>query len=676
VVLLGLALTAAWTGSLGAAWGPLRFSLRRPLLAAEQALALLLLREALVRTPGRGVRARLTVLFAALLAALVLDSGPVVVGDGAEYLAMTRNLAHGRPPALTPEELAEAARPLPSQVDDFRFVTPELQGRGGRQGFYHSWAYSLLAAPLWRLAEALGLPLLLAFSATNALVVLFAFAVVTGRLGPRVALLVLGGAGLWWLDKPHTELVLLAVLCAALALLPTRPAPALLLEGLAGLQNPALAVALAASVLWLARQGRLREGRVRLGLAGAVGLLAAGPLYSLWLMGVPSPLSTTVVTHWPSLAEILAVLVDPNLGLAFAWPAWAAATTVAAALCLADAETRRRHRDAILLLGATALVLLLGVTQPANLNNGGTRSVSRYALWLVPVAIPVLGWYERRFRRAHGLLLALAGWSLWTGLGEYHPRRSERYVDPTPAAERLWRRWPGANNPLPEVFAERSAHYEGEGLVPTATPGCTKALLVGDGTPIGVWPLWCRPAPLPAACAAPGTFCYANRRPDGGYAFARAPRQPSFDGQRFQAWGWGGNPREELVRFLAGLPWSSIRPADPRLRDALFADSRHLGRVRGQISPDVLLVWMLRPRRGAWVSPLPGVGQTAVLIDPLVPEVLQVVPLDPVAPRPIAIPFNWPLLLAVVPDRLVPPGLRPPVDGTGRTVPSEDRAAS
>ena len=664
-VLFCLALAAAWTGGLGAGWGPFRFSLGRPLLAVEQALALLLLREAATGCPRALDRLRLLLLYAALLGALVLDSRPAVVGDGQEYVAMAHNLAHGRPPSLSPEELDEAEKLLPPQVEGYRLVAHELRGQDGRQDFYHPWAYSLLAAPFLRVAEWLQLPVLSAFSALNALLLILALAVVARRSGPRTALVVLGGAVLWWVDKAHTEVMTVALLSVALALLPVRPALSLVLQGLVGLQNATLGIVLVASASWLLGRGRLRERSTRLGLVGGAVLVMVGPLYSLWHLGDLSPLSWTVLPHWPSLPELLAVLLDTNIGLVFAWPAWFVATAVATTFCLADASTRREHRDTILLVAGAVLVILFAATQPANLNHGGTRGVSRYALWLVPAAVPALARLERSRRWGRVALLALAGASLLTGLTDYHPRTEQRYVTPTPVAEWVWRRWPGVVNPLPEVFAERTAHFEGPGVVPTATPGCAKALLVGDGTPIGAWPLWCRPIPIPAACSTPGRYCYANRRSDGGTTFAPAPRQPAFDGRSPEAWAWGGQPSEALVRFLSELPWPSMRMADPRKKAALFAAKHGLGPARGQISEEVLLVWIERPRRGAWVSLHPGPDLEAILVDPQSATILGVTALDPTSPTTITIPYVSPLLLAVVPERMVPPGLEPTLPAAG-----------
>jgi len=466
----------------------------------------------------------------------------------------------------------------------------------------------------------------------------------------------LGGAILWWVDKAHSEVFILALLVVAITLLPTRPGVSLAIQGLVGLQNPLFGVTVLPSVLWLRGRGRLRESGTRAGLAIAPLLLSLGPAYYLWRVGHPSPLSWTILRHWPGLAELSAVLVDPNLGLLFGWPSLFLAVVVAA-IGVASRKTLEAHGDTVILLAGTAAVILVAVTQPGNLNHGATRGVSRYALWLVPLAVPLLVHFDRSARWARGVLLALAAGSLVTGFAEYNPRMGERYVSPTPVAEWLWRHWPGATNPLPEVFAERTAHFEGPGVVPVATVGCEKALLVGDGTPMGAWPLWCRPSDVPQACSVAGAYCYANTIATG-YSFVAAPRQPAFDGRSPGAFWWRGSPSDELVRLLARIPWDALLPADPRKPDALFAGRRGVGRLRARINRDLLLVWIERPREGATISLYPGPNRRAVLIDPRRAVLLQQVALDPVLPTSLSIPNVSPLLLMAVPASVVAPELK------------------
>ena len=645
--LLACAALAWWWGGFDLRLGPFHASLANPLRAATQGAGVLLVREGLAGSSALRSRLRFLGLLAALIVGLTLESSPRVVGDGAEFVAMAWNLSMGRLPALTGEELRQAEELLPRRADGYGLSRPELRSADGRQEFYHFWAYSLLVAPLVRVAVGFDLPVLPAFTILNGLLLLMAAFVLLAQAGPRVTLLIFGGAILWWVDKAHSEVFILALLMIAITLLPTRPGVSLTVQGLAGLQNPLLGVTVLSSAIWLRRRGRLGETGARVGLGIALVLLSGGPAYFLWRIGHPSPLSWTILLHWPGLAELVAVLIDTNLGLLFAWPSFFLAVVVAA-IGASSSRTLETHKDTVILLGVTAAVILIAVTQPANLNHGGTRGVSRYALWLVPLAVPLLVHFDRTARRARGVLLALAAGSLVTAFAEYNPRMGERYLDPTPVAQWFWRRWPGATNPLPEVFAERTAHFEGPGTVPAATAGCEKALLVGDGTPKGAWPLWCRPIDVPPACSVVGAYCYANATATG-YSFAAAPRQPAFHGRTPVAFWWSGSPTSELVRLLAGIPWNALLPADPRNPGALFAARRGVGRVRARINRDLLLFWIERPRQGATVSLYPAPNRRAILIDPRRAVLLQHVALHPSLPTSLSIPDVSPLLLMIVP---------------------------
>ena len=146
--LIACAALAWWRGGIHLALGPIDISVSNPLRPVTQALAFLLLREALGASAGLQDRLRFLGLFAALLACLAGDSRPRIVGDGHEYVVMAWNLSMGRPPALSEEDLGQAeSRLLPPRIDGYHLVAPELRGADGLQDFYHFWAYSLFAAP-------------------------------------------------------------------------------------------------------------------------------------------------------------------------------------------------------------------------------------------------------------------------------------------------------------------------------------------------------------------------------------------------------------------------------------------------------------------------------------------------------------------------------------------------
>jgi len=186
---------------------------------------------------------------------------------------------------------------------------------------------------------------------------------------------------------------------------------------------------------------------------------------------------------------------------------------------LARHELVRLRDPFVATTALAALALLYVVSQPLDQNHGGSPDLSRYALWLMPLAVPVLAQAAtsaRRPTRLAGAVLVViaAGWTLVA----FRPSRPERFLEPTPLAGWLWTRHPMWSNPRAESFAERLSGRR-PAVIPTATARCEKVLLhEGD------WPVHCLPlGQPPEICREPGRFCYANRTATGaGYLFVDA----------------------------------------------------------------------------------------------------------------------------------------------------------
>ena len=102
----------------------------------------------------------------------------------------------------------------------------------------------------------------------------------------------------------------------------------------------------------------------------------------------------------------------------------------------------------------------------------------------------------------------------------FHPSIGQNGREPTWAADYLWTRHPGWNNPLPEVFTETYLKTEAP-TAPTFTPGCEKILAGGRGAS-SAWPVPCFPADTPIRCRGVGVWCYANRE-GAGACLCRRP---------------------------------------------------------------------------------------------------------------------------------------------------------
>ena len=174
-----------------------------------------------------------------------------------------------------------------------------------------------------------------------------------------------------------------------------------------------------------------------------------------------------------------------------------------------------RRRDIAAAALATA-ALLVTFAQTLNVNSGGTPGPSRYAIWLVPLALPLLSAACEKIQARNAvtvLAVASAAWCMW----EYSPDQPEGHLKPTWLAEVLWHHAPAWHNGLPEIFAERTSGFE-PGTLPSSA-GCAKILFAGD-----LWPHDCPRAAIPPQCQQPDMLCYANRKAGDGYAFVAVPR--------------------------------------------------------------------------------------------------------------------------------------------------------
>ncbi|HEX9698183.1 MAG TPA: hypothetical protein VGD06_01880, partial [Acidobacteriota bacterium] len=360
------------------------------------------------------------------------------------------------------------------------------------------------------------------------------------------------------------------------------------------------------------RRSATPTSHVRL-LAGAgIALLIASihPVWYLWRLGVPTPF-----VFWgrppavPTLREWGAVLWDLNIGALFNAPLLVAAVLLAAivrvrspapapsrtatatkaatpsegaASAAAPGTTKvtaaaeppgsaadRLTQTAIGTAGGALLLLPVAFAQTVNVNHGGTPGMSRYALWLIPLSIPVLA----RFRaartpwapRAMTVLVVLS--VIWS-LVYFHPARPESYTEPTSVAMLVWTRAPRLSAPLPEIFSERTRGRE-PGELPATTPGCEKILLLA-----GAWPAPCGPAPAPEGCSRPGALCYADRRssPPGSYRFRPLDGGPQAGYER-RSETWPEAYVPAISAALERLRWwemerTSLADPDPIVRAA------------------------------------------------------------------------------------------------------------
>jgi hypothetical protein len=562
----------------------------------------------------------------ALALALIAGSRPGVVGDGGEYLAQALNFARFEGPSFGLRSAAAIERQVKAiepTLDHWNMPSAMVVGADGRRDFLHFWFYALLTTPALSMALASGISPLAAFTATNLAFFGLALWVALPRIGAPGSLLLMGGPIIWWIDKPHTEVFTVSLLLIALLLQRERPWWALVAAGMAATQNPPIAVLvplIGAAALW-GRPRLLQDRRFLAGAAVGVLLAVLHPAYTYARYGTPSLLLRATTPGAPSATEALAVVLDPTLGLLGNFP------ILFCVAALAFVAIARRNWRALIAPEAivallSAAVFLYSFGRTANFHHGATPSLSRYALWLVPLIAPALV-----YLRQHGplwwrpLLAGAATISAAVCLFAFHPAVPQNSREPTWAAMWLWTRHPGWHDPLPEVFAETLSRQEAL-VTPIATANCEKILLAipPDGGDV-LWPYPCYPVALGGSCSIPGALCYANRH-EHGYDFASAPgRQrgrltvnPSSwsaseaaDVRRlYEAWGWGGEPPRpsELADLRQYVDVSVI---------TLGAAERFLMILQDFGDAPVLRFRFSRPMTGRLVDP--GAGATVAVVD-------------------------------------------------------------
>jgi hypothetical protein len=455
--------------------------------------------------------------YGAILLLLVALSSPRRTGDGNDYVALAHHLSKLRAPTFA-EDLHDI-RPYFEHWDTGYETVPPFflisgnRGDDGRYDLQHFWFYPALVAPVLVVTDAVHLHPNYAFAAVNVLLLLVAAAIVAQRLGLTLTALLFLGPVVWWVDKAQTEAFTFSMLAIAMASLRNRPGVALACLGAGATQNPPLAILLAVAILAVAitQRGWWRDRGILAGaaLGGALALLH--PVYYELRIGRASSLHG-VVQHVPTLPELRFALFDLNFGLAPGAPVFALAVIITLVLLL------RRPRQLVSWDLAVALaavpIFLYAFSQSPALAAGGTPSMTRYALWLMPLAIPLFA----RLRETGSvperwLLVAAAATVAWTAV-TFLPSRSEQDIfQPTRLASWVWRHHPGAENPLAEVFYQKVGHTPGSPQ-PAALPNCAKVLVV-----YGEWAR-CPVGPVPPRCRAKP--CYANRDGDH-YEFVAAP---------------------------------------------------------------------------------------------------------------------------------------------------------
>lgn len=559
---------------------------------------------------------------------LVAGSPPRIVGDGGEYLAQAINFSHLRGPALRPADIPD----IQARIAAFDPVLAEwdindatVAGRDRRRDFLHFWFYALLATPALWVVTAVGAAPTFAFAILNLVLLGLALRVALPRLGTAASVLLFASPIIWWIDKAHTEVFTFSLLVIAFALMRERPWWALIAAGAAATQNPPIGIVFGLVFLWVAARGQTfwRDRRVIAGVAVGGVLALLHPAYTYARFGTPSLLLRARRPGLPTLAEMSALVLDPTIGLIGNFPILLI-VGIAAAIVIARRDWRRALTPEAAIVAISGAAFLFSCAQTTNFHHGATPSLSRYATWLIPLAVPPLAWLYRHGSRAwQRFLLVAAATSALVSLFAFHPRVPQNSHEPTWLATYLWTHHPAWDNPVPEVFIETELHNE-ESWAPVATRGCEKILIVGHGTDEGLWPMPCYPAPIPDRCLTAGAVCYANRH-GARYDFVPAPGRWTEAPRLKREWTWPKDAEAQVRAQYDAWHWADLS-FDPDvvgvLRQSVGADVSVVGR------PDRFILTFQNIGADALVRLRPTAPMTGAFIDPETGATVQPVHVD------------------------------------------------
>jgi len=388
----------------------------------------------------------------------------------------------------------------------------------------HFWGFSALAIPFYTLLKILHANWKLAFALVNGFWFAIAIFIATASRGLRAAALifpaVLVSPLVAYLSKAHAEMFVVSLELIALYLLLARRYLALaaavcLLAVEVAAFAPLGALCL---LLWAWRARRLGHGLAdHLVCFACLLCLAVQPVWNL-LRHNAMNLIVARGFVWPDMAtpkRMLAMFVDPDVGLLFTWPL--AVVLLAAFLAAAAIHRGVVHRPAPF----WAFTLLFFLTMPyiqAQQANFTTSAV-RYAYWYIPFFL-VVG-VEACSLPAKPLwpVVTLSGFILLglaaTGFYNLAVRRVQVLrLERTPLAEAFYRHFPWLYDPDRQIFVDISLARQvvngrqifaddtmtipGEpGIWAVSNRDCTKLLVLPAALPSG------GAAERPAGCEEP-----------------------------------------------------------------------------------------------------------------------------------------------------------------------------
>ncbi len=409
--------------------------------------------------------------FAVFLLLYAALSKPRKTGDGWQYMLMSISFSNHHSFELRTSDLTYTYNNIAiinSYQDEFERLYFNENNRGYYQAlnndYYsmHFWFYSLMASMFIPLFSFLKLNLLGIFQFTNAILIIILMAWINYRanITPKqkfwLAFITLLGPSWYYLKWTHPEMFMFALLyISMLEFRDHKKITACLFSSLASLQNPAIIIFPAFIVVQdLVQKRKVDKNVFMMSLVASICLVPAAFYYGYFR--VFSLMTKHAVDYGlVSLNRMLSLFFDLNFGMILFIPMMLLAAMF---LCF------KKDKNC---LTAVFLLLAMSLICSAQKNwNSGMQYIHRYSFWMMPILFVATMDYFTGFdnKKMKRVLLIFFVSTTIPCLG--YRIIDYGYLSFSPLAKLVIDLKPSWYNPEYEVFAERTAHKEGNILLP------------------------------------------------------------------------------------------------------------------------------------------------------------------------------------------------------------------
>ena len=381
-----------------------------------------------------------------------------VIGDELDYYATLYGWAMHGSSTLTPAVVESVRNAFPGRPESEPRVVHAIDGTDDAE---HFWFISFLSTPFFWLSQAFGLNWTYSFTFLNGLLFALALGVAYRKFSAWGAVIVMTGTLssplLAYLNRAHSEVFAVSLLAVAgLYLQAGEMLAAAIALSVISAQISAFSPIALGLVLLKLKDFRTMRFIEWAGVGGCFFLLALQPVWSLWRHHVVNVLINAgyVFLDMATPKRVATIIVDPDLGLIFTWPA----TLVIGAMLVYGICVNRRVVTAHGAYWGFAAAATLFLSFIAAQQENYTSAAPRYSLWFVPFLLVGLLVAVREVPSISKPIFLVA-----VALSAYY-LAGVRGVAPSlvrsPLAE-AWYRWvPGFYDPGEQTFVDLALHHQ------------------------------------------------------------------------------------------------------------------------------------------------------------------------------------------------------------------------